>query len=245
MSAGEDKLKAALANIQDQKNQNVAQLVSRKELPRPGGASRRQNITYNYISGKTGSKGANKMSLMEKIRKETRDAKSARLSRPTHALPKKESLVTRAPQRFLQDLKLTATSVPSSPNRPPVTNPIRPPRPPLLLARSKAPASASTYDVTQDREARLRSLKDGKQVPGLLSANFLEDFDDDDDNDDEERMSSRPDHRREMLNDTPQKQRTASPMRISSPPVAGIKRKAAPSLFMSTPKKIVHRPGVS
>lgn len=252
ISAGEDKLKAALANIKIEKEQNLAQLVSRKDMPRPQ-VGRRQRITYNYMSGKSGSKSANKMSLIEKIRKEAREAKMARMSRPTHELHKSATVVTKPPQQFVDELKqkAAATQIHQPPSRPL----IRAPRPALGAPQQGSPRPAlvsSSHEMMQEREARLRGLKSGNPKPSgqvssippvqklsseqgprppaqRLSSSFLEDSEDE------------PEPRK-RLNESADRPKHATGISTSSPQPGTLKRKQAPSLFMSTPKKVLRRP---
>lgn len=183
---------------------------------------RRARIQYNYVSGRAGSKGANKMTLMEKIRKEAKDARASKMNRPMHELQKRATAVTRAPEQFVEEVKkkkevgavkvlpplrnasLVRTGMGGSSSNSTSTAMARPPmhvpRPP------KMPAVDSSYDLTSDREARLRALKMGGHVapsttrppsttpqtnrsaadvygntyggtPATLTANFLEDSD--------------------------------------------------------------------
>jgi hypothetical protein len=274
MALGEDKLKAALDNIQSEREHNLAQLVTRKELPRSD-PSMRQRIRHGYISGRTGSQGASKLSLMEKVKKEARDARAARMAVPNRdAMKKTSSLVTRAPQQFVEDIKRAEIQKSQMMQRQHISpeRPIRAPRPPMHAPRPIAPEDLS-YREMQDREARLRALTSGKAAPrtGItpavavagpsspierrapsmpsdvsepsgsgsarsrgtepaLSASFLESFD----------LSSR-----DTLGDVLETQQTRSPGRVASPQPRSLKRKEPPSLFMSTPKKPLKRPGVT
>jgi len=158
MAQDAEKLKAAFANIKDEKEQNLAQLKTRRELPRQPG-SLRQRIVHNYMSGKTGSKGANKMSLMEKIRKETRDRKNLRMAIPTKDLKKRASTVMKAPKDFLEEArKPQERMVQTSPTR----SAIRAAAPPMALARPSASSSDRSF---QDQEDRLRALTSGRSGP--------------------------------------------------------------------------------
>ncbi|KIW64971.1 hypothetical protein PV04_07265 [Phialophora macrospora] len=181
-------LKATLSGIKSMKEENLAEVVSTERgnalysSTNAPGPSRRGRIMYNYMSGRTGSKGANKMTLMEKIRKEARSAKTGVMGRPMHELQKKHNGVVSAPAQFVEDVKrmkvlqqveakkalapppkrpLSATSARIS--TPPMHAPgSRPPRP------RPQPAAANglePYDLTSDREARLRALKAGKPIP--------------------------------------------------------------------------------
>ena len=157
MAQDTEKLKAAFANIKDEKEQNLAQLKTRRELPRQSN-SFRQRMVHNYMSGKTGSKGANKMSLMEKIRKETRDRKNLRMTIPTKDLKKQASTVMKAPKDFLEGArKPQERVVQTSPTRPA----IRAAAPPMAVARPSASSSDRSF---QDQEDRLRALTSGRSL---------------------------------------------------------------------------------
>ena len=155
MEQGSEKLKAALNNIKDEKEQNIARLVTRRDMPRQH-PSMKQRMTHNYNSGKTGSKGAHKLSLMEKIRKEVRDSAPVKMATPTKDLKKQASPVTKAPRGFLEDLK---REVEQRPPYSPETAPIRAPRPPMALSR---PIEVPSDKSFQEREARLRALTSGR-----------------------------------------------------------------------------------
>jgi elongin-A len=262
-TAEEAMLKAALANIKTEKEQNTTSLASSyREVPQLPPPSRRARIQYNYLSGRTGSKGANKMTLMEKIRKEARDAKSSKMNRPTHELQKRATTVIKAPQQFVEDFrqKRAATAAGSPPRNTTTTTASRvgkTPRPPLHAPRTNAKPSivTSSYDLTQDREARLRALKNGgserrdmqqrpsapaggsvprlqepsPEVQGNLTLDFLEDSDGDDDNDEPARRSLQVHDRRP---------RAPSPMTLNLQSHS-LKRKQPPSPFVSSPKRIV------
>lgn len=253
-TADEAMLKAALASIKNAKEANVAEIAPRANY----NPSRRSRITYNYISGRTGSKGASKMTLMEKIRKEARDAKASRMNRPMHELPKRATTVSKPPQQFVEDLKQRAATAVSPP--PTLrTAPVQTPRPPLHAPRPRPrPSEVDTpYDLTRDREARLRALKDGKSAPhhqesvpsaaarnppnprpdspaqNNLTLGFLEDLDNDD--------VKPPRNLLKLNEDNP---RPASPLR-PNPQAQMLKRKVPPSPFVSSPRKIAKRPGIS
>ncbi|EHY59470.1 hypothetical protein HRR83_001256 [Exophiala dermatitidis] len=254
--ADEAMLKAALANIKKEKEQNVVEIANR--VPGSYGPSRRARIFNNYVTGRTGSKGANKMTLMEKIRKEARDAKASRMNRPMHELPKRATPVITPPQRFVEDLKqkaaaaaktVTVTSPPAASRRPIPTS-----RPPLHAPRPQQPNDS--YDLTRDREARLRALKAGKTpVPTTSStmaqsqtrsANHLTlDFLEDDDGPDDA-MEEPPRKMRKVSNEDVRQQTSASPVRLNTttqPPMK--KRKMAPSLFLSSKRPVTKPPAVS
>jgi len=240
--AAETMLKASLADIKNEKEQNTAVIASGRHRPLQG-PGRRAKIQYDYISGRTGSKGAHKMSLMEKIRKEARDAKASKMNRPMHELQKKATAVKAAPQQFVEAMKRKTTKIASSSPLPPAA--VRTSRPPLHAPRPTAPPARESYDLTADREARLRALKNGtarpasapaaeKQANGSLTLTFLED------SDGEEEEVEQP-RKQLKVNDEPP--RFPSPLRLQQRPT--MKRKQAPSLFMSSPKRVAKPPNIS
>jgi len=244
-NADEAMLKAALTNIKNEKEQNIAQMTTRTVLPQQ--PARRARIYHNYISGKTGSKGASKMTLMEKIRKEARDAHASKMNKPMHELKKRATTVAKPPIQFVEDLKKRPT--PNAQTSPPPKAQARAPRPPLHGRKPIDPPASAPYDLTVDREARLRALKNGAlklsgkdtesaAACGDLTANFLEDSDDEDLPGPKASSSLLG-----VLNDL-ERPRSASPMRVAPLPHT-LKRKAPPSLFVASPKKITRRPGIS
>ncbi|EXJ88691.1 hypothetical protein A1O1_05623 [Capronia coronata CBS 617.96] len=252
-TADEAMLKAALANIKNEKEQNVTEIASRVNYA----PSRRSRMQYNSVSGRAGSKGANKMTLMEKIRKEARDAKASRMNRPMHELPKRATAVAKPPQQFVEELKQkAATTVSHTPTRRVV--PVQTPRPPLHAPRPKRPEiESSSYDLMKDREARLRALKNGNPAPGStgsmpqptaisppmtqtespsqdrLTLDFLED---------PEKEDGEP-PRKLLRLDVSDRPRSASPMKVNAQPQM-LKRKPPPSPFMASSRKMVKRPGI-
>lgn len=239
--AAEAMLKASLADIKNEKEQNTAVIASGRHRPLQG-PSRRAKIHYDYISGRTGSKGAHKMSLMEKIRKEARDAKASKMNRPMHELHKKATAVKAAPQQFVEDMKRKTAKV-MSPPLPPAA--VRTSRPPLHAPRPAASPAHESYDLTADREARLRALKNGtarpasapaadKQPNSSLTLDFLED------SDGEEKEVELPRKHLEVSDERP---RSASPLRLQQR--LTMKRKQAPSLFMSSAKRVAKPPNIS
>ena len=213
MDEGADKLKAALEGIKSEREQSLAQLVTRND---PRGPSRRQKLNYNYQSGKAGSKGGSKISLMEKLKREARDARNARMTIPTHELKKQQTTITKAPQALLDDhRKLAAQAMPKVPLKTPQA-----PRPPITHQQDP---SSDPDRSRQIREARLKALKEDRRIAydalpsaECFSACFLES------------SSSHP-------SICPPRPRTASPARMtSSKPV--LKRKEAPNIFMSSKK---------
>ncbi|KIW22684.1 uncharacterized protein PV07_10957 [Cladophialophora immunda] len=290
-SNDEAALKAALAVIQKGKEQNTAEIASTSRSvglyssSNAPGPSRKARIQWNYISGKTGAKGASKMTLMQKIRKEAKDAKAGKMNRPMHELQKRQTGVVKAPAHFVEEVKkmkvLQAAEAKKAlsppPKRPSVigatgnVSSSRPPlyAPPTLAPKTKPqPAVASggkPYDLTSDRESRLRALKSGRSVSkvdskgcedanGSLTLDFLEDSDEGDyDQDQPKRIRERADDdaetpRRMLKPDNVHTNdllpRSRSPMKLSPAPgsrsqgLQPLKRKhEAPNLFYTSPNK--------
>ncbi len=155
---GAEKLKAVLDSIKDEREQNLAKVVSRQDLPREPTKSK-SRASYNYESGKTGSKSGHKLSLLEKIRKEARDARLARLNAPASQTVKRPTLVTKAPQRLVEEYKHEAqqkSALPGTARRPSAP---RLPRPPLATSRQEKPTADKSF---LEREERLRALTGGR-----------------------------------------------------------------------------------
>lgn len=241
--ADEAVLKAALANINSEKEQNVAQMSTRTIMRQE--PARRARIFHNYVSGKTGSKGASKMTLMEKIRKEARDSRSSKMNKPMHELKKRATTVAKPPMQFMEDLKKRPTPNPHT-SPPPKVQP-RAPRPPMHGRRPIEPPASAPYDLTVDREARLRALKNGQttlaeskgdRTARDLTADFLEDSD----NEVPEKGKA-PSSLLGVLNEL-DRPRSASPMKLAPQPLT-LKRKQPPSLFVAAPKRVARKPGIS
>ncbi len=257
MSKGEDELKAAFAGIKSEKEKNTSQFISTQDLGKIRGKGA---MVFN--NGRWNVKGTKNMTLMEKMKKEARDARAAKASFvPTTQLPQRTTVIRHAPQQFVDKAKRHAASPP--PPAQPVVRAPRMSRPPLHApSRPSGPAVEAKYDLMRDREARLQAMKgkttvnrpkptqmDGTsssarsaaesvpEKPGSLSLRYLEGgpFDDDDE----------PLDHRTLLKPPKDRPRSASPGRMSPKPV--LKRKAqAPSLFMSPSKKpLLKRPGVT
>ena len=249
-------LKAALATISKQKEQNVTQMTTRTTPAQ--GPSRRARVYHNYVSGRTGSKGANKMTLMEKIRKEARGAGSSQMSRPMHELQKRATMVTKAPTQFVEDLKrrpsTSTTQFSSPPKLSASVSASRPTsRPPLHAPRPGRPPPDTGYDFTSDREARLKALKSGKgpvtsSAPANVqfTADFLEDSDLDDQQDDRQQPRATFTPKSTLLSaidhlDRPP--RTSSPMKVKPQPVTTLKRKQTSSMFIQPVKRVARDAG--
>jgi elongin-A len=243
---GAEKLRAELNSIKDEQEQNFAKVVSRKDLPREPGSQRSRTL-YNYNSGKTGSKSGHKLSLLDKIRKEARDARVARLNIPASMVPKQPTKVTRAPQSFVDEYKRGAQqrSSPSGTDRPMAP---RAPRPPLALSRQDKSAAGKTF---QEREERLRALTSGPAtaghpLPSLKSENQMPLVDDEDLADEDEPRAkgrqSRPEPALRTSAVSPPRPRACTPptTRFGSPGPPP-KRKAEPSIFMAVKKPKVAR----
>jgi elongin-A len=179
MDAGADKLKAAL---NDKNEKHLAEIKPMSDLARSRGPSVQARVAYRYQSGKTGSRGSSKLGVLEKIKKEARDAKAARAIAEQQLSKRIATTVTRAPAQFVEDVRTQRQNARQSPERA-----IRAPRPPMAVRRPEG-ASASppriassppsrtvaaalvshpavTHQQVQEREARLRALNSGKPLP--------------------------------------------------------------------------------
>jgi hypothetical protein len=178
----EAALKAALKGAQSEKEQQVVEVVGSAKRAAlwissdAPGPNKRARMSYNYNSGKTGSKGAHKMTVMEKIRKEARSFKTGVMDRPMHELKKKFNGVSKPPPSFVEELKRKkeqqAEQAQRALSRPAqTTKPLapweQPPKPKVQPAKA---SGVEPYDMTSDREARLRALKAGKPLPSRVSS---------------------------------------------------------------------------
>ncbi|ERF73734.1 hypothetical protein EPUS_00988 [Endocarpon pusillum Z07020] len=258
---GAEKLKAALDIINDEREQNLAKVLSRKELPKEP-INYKAKTLYNYNSGKTGSKSGHKLTLLEKIRKEARNARLARMNQPVPRIANKATEVKQAPRGFVEDQKLLArqkTSAPVAIRQPTVP---RVAKPPIAIVRQEKPASDKAF---LEREERLRALTEGRRNKAITISETsspktdaiskgstasqalsrpqrpLPQSDGADDEDMGGTQASSPITRRRNQNvsasrSTP-KHHTGTPpsTRFASPPPPP-KRKAEPSIFMSLKK---------
>lgn len=254
-------MKAALDSIKDEREQNLAKVVSRKDLPKEP-LNNRAKTSYSHSSSKTGSKPGHKLSLLEKIRKEARDARLARLNRPASQLVNKPTEIKQAPRGLVEDYKRSiqqkcSTSVAVRP--PPAP---RIPKPPLALTRQEKPGVDKSF---QEREDRLRALTGGRlnrATTALESSSKVTDHQPKRSTISQTMSNPRPSLPQndgvdeENVEDTqPAKKNsgiTSKPMRVvNSPPKQGIgtpplsrfgspgappKRKAEPSIFMTAKK---------
>lgn len=170
MSHGEEKLRAAMDVVRTEREQNVTQLVKGADLPRPR-QGLRASINYKYKSGITGSKGAQKLSLMEKIKKEAREARALRLAteaRQRLTQGKTMSQISRPPQQFLEEARKTE-DIKKLRNDGPSSSPERAIRAPRKSVHRDEPTHAQelTFKEIQDREARLRALAAGRGPPDI------------------------------------------------------------------------------
>jgi elongin-A len=179
MDAGADKLKAAL---NDKNEKHLAEIKPMGALSRSRGPSVQARVAYGYQSGKTGSRGSSKLGVLEKIKKEARDAKAARAIAEQQLRKRMATTVTRAPAQFVEDVRTQRQKRQHSPERA-----IRAPRPPIAIRRPEGsaaspPRTASspssrptaapplsrptvTHQQVQAREARLRALTSGRPLP--------------------------------------------------------------------------------
>lgn len=241
-------MKAALDSINDEREQNLAKVLSRRELPREP-INHRSRTSYNYNSGKTGSKSGHKLSLLEKIRKEARDARNARIHQPTSVLVKQHAEVKKAPQGLVDDYKRSAQQKASTPT---ITRSPAAPRiskPPLAISRQDKSTTGMSF---QEREERLRALTAGKSMPDPKSASTNNELKTSgtsqlssrlrkpmpqndgvvDDEDDEEPQP----HATIRASSPPERRMGTPPIPRLGSPVPSLKRKAEPSIFMSAKK---------
>lgn len=248
MSKGEDALKAAFAGLKEDREKNtsnIVQSVLSRPKKKPGWGPSVRNMT-----------------LIDKIKHQTRETHRVQKNIQVRQkqMQRAPTVVTAAPQTFLEHARRQAASPP--PAQPSIRAPrARESRPPMhapTATRPRRPDVTEEYDIIRDREARLQALKRKKpddesegsnepnatspnartsrpgdsEKPQKLSSRFLEDLEDEDEPADRAKLKPPVD-----------RPRSASPARIASPkPV--LKRKPAPSLFMSAKKPMLNRPAV-
>ena len=178
MDAGADKLKAAL---NDKNEKRLAEIKPMKALAGSRGPSLQARVAYGYQSGKTGSRGTSKMGVLEKIKKEARDAKAARAIAEQQIRKRMATAVTRAPAQFIDDVRTQRQKEQQSPERVvrasqvPITNrwaegpiaasPRTKSSPAHVVATSSLSRPAVSHRQVQEREARLRALTSRKPLP--------------------------------------------------------------------------------
>ncbi len=244
----------------------MAKVLSRKELPKEP-VNYKAKTLYNYNSGKTGSKSGHKLTLLEKIRREARNARLARMNQPVSRLTNKPTEVREAPRGFVEDQKLLArqkTSAPVTMKQPTVP---RIAKPPLAVTRHEKPGTDKAF---LEREERLRALTEGKPNKAITvseSSSTMTDAiakgptasqtlsrpkrplpqsdgagdEDIEDTQDSGPLTSRRNQSVSTSNSNPKRRTGTSPApRFASPPPPP-KRKAQPSIFMSSKKPKVTR----
>ncbi len=264
---GAEKLKAALDSIKDEREQNLAKLLPRKDLPKEP-TNHKAKTLFNYNSGKTGSKSGHKLSLLERIRKEAREARLARIHQPPAQLAKNATETRKAPQGLVEDYKRSAQQ--NAPASVALRSPSAPriPRPPLAVMRQEKPVADKS---SLEREERLRALTGGRPnkatatsdsditrtdhppkrsitsqpVSRPKSHRSQSDGAEDEDVDDDTQLSDThrgPKSQTMRTTNSPPKYRmgTPPPTRFGSPGPPP-KRKAEPSIFMSAKKAKVPR----
>ncbi|RMZ83476.1 hypothetical protein DV737_g1586, partial [Chaetothyriales sp. CBS 132003] len=171
-NAGRDALKAAMQGLKKDREATVAQFVDRREdLPRgQPGVGWRQQARFDYATGKTGSKGAHKLSLFEKIRKEKADARAARYNRPVE--PSQGTMMAAAnpaqsttTESIIQERKRLEAEKRRERERTAAvttaTEQVRARRP-TAAVRVTGSRDEIGYDLLADREARLKAIQSGK-----------------------------------------------------------------------------------
>lgn len=254
MNQGKGDLVAALSSIKKEREKNQSTIVSTRQLPKPK-QDWRSTANHNYATGKTGSKGAHKMSALQKIIKDSSRSKSHPLN---NRVPLKPTRLTAAPMQFVEEIrrKNEAAQRQASPPKAATARSVGAPmHAPQIVSPPKLD-DLEEYDIMKDREARLRALKNKPTAPpkleeaGCLTAADLEDSDGEGEKD-------RLKPSREILRAvspsrgaSPMQRagspmvRGASPMRTNSPKPM-LKRKEPPSLFHTPKKRPVPRSGVS
>ena len=153
-----EKLKAAFANIKNEKEQSLAAHKARRDVPPPD-TEIKTRIIQTYVKRKGESKEPQTSGLIKKIRKEIGGTKNGRMAVPTKDLKKQASIVMKAPKDFLEEArKLPQRTVHISPPR----QTVRAAAPPLVVSRLKASSNDRSFP---EQEARLRALTSVGELP--------------------------------------------------------------------------------
>lgn len=180
INAGADELKTALTKM-NEKELTVFEPSFKPRTDRPRGPSRQVRIAHGYQSGNTGSRGSSKVGVLEKIKKEAREAKAARDFHEQQTRKRLATTVTRAPAQFVEAVRTQRQNARQSPERatrsPHSTMVIqRPKGTSISLPRAASGPSSRTiaappvsrpavnHQQVQEREARLRALTSGKPL---------------------------------------------------------------------------------
>jgi elongin-A len=160
---GAEKLKAALDAVNDEREQNLAKVVSRKELPKEPVNHKARILYHHTFTPRNMGPGQRKNGIMEKIRKETHEARWLRTrgltSHPLHKLTE----VTQAPRGLIEDYKRSVLH--NNKSKTPAA--MRAPIPPRTSKASLAVTMREKPVVDkslQEREDRLRALT-GARTP--------------------------------------------------------------------------------
>ncbi|RMZ91470.1 hypothetical protein DV736_g1308, partial [Chaetothyriales sp. CBS 134916] len=166
-NAGRDALRAAMQGIKENREAKVATFVDRREdLPRgQPGVGWRQQARFDYATGKTGSKGAHKLSLFEKIRKEKADAKASRYNKPVElsqgAMAAANLALASTTVGIIEERKRLEAEKRRERERTAATATIEHVRirKPTAAVRVTGRRHEVGYDLLADREARLKAMQ--------------------------------------------------------------------------------------
>ncbi|KAJ9658233.1 hypothetical protein H2198_003806 [Neophaeococcomyces mojaviensis] len=214
--AHEAKLAATLKGMRNDREKTTAQVTSKKLIVQP--TNRFVAARYNMNKDMFASRNAPNSSFFDKLNRNAVTKSSARMKTPTHKLKPFNTTkpITKAPMSLVEELRakkdaLPAASADAHRAMPSKITRVQVPKGPLHRPQT----GAAPYDLMQDREARLRSLKSGQAAASdmtsgssrardtartaQLTEDFLEDDDDDngsdngrDHNDDDELFREEP-----------------------------------------------------
>jgi RNA polymerase II transcription factor SIII (Elongin) subunit A len=138
---GAEKLKAALDAVKDEREQKLAKVVSRKDLPKEP-INYKAKILYRHtLAQRTLASGQGKKGLLYKISKETHEARLLRTRGPTSHPQFKLTEVTEAPRGLIEEYKFTTLHNQKF-NKPTAAKAPIPPRssmPPLAVTMREKP----------------------------------------------------------------------------------------------------------
>lgn len=187
------KLAQLLGGIRKERDQQQSKVVNRP--PPTVNMNRYRTAAYNFNKDMFSSRGASGQGFFDKLNRNAVTKASARMRTPTHKLkPTINGTPKRAPAALVEEARARKereakeAQLAQERERRAKSGPATRVPKGSLAQGSAPPLHAPGYDLTKDREARLRNLKHGKGTdPGRrqeiakLTADFLEDDDDDDD----------------------------------------------------------------
>jgi len=195
----EAKLAATLKDMRSDREKTTAQVTTKKHIVP---TNRFVTAKYNMNKDMYATRNAPNSNFFGKLNRHAVTKSAAKMRTPTHMLKPSNTVrpITKAPMSLVEDLRAKgdappAPSIDAHRAMPKKVTKVQVPQGPLHKPRT----GAAPYDLMQDREARLRNLKNGTTSASgaggksssaqdtariaQLTADFLEEGDDDHDQD--------------------------------------------------------------